>query len=99
MNNRRLLTGLFAIFLSSGAVCSYGQTVMSLDDLFEYAESHSAQLRPAFTNQDISQHEISVAKAGRLPDINANLSVSFLGDGFTTARNYSDYQKAAIPHL
>ena len=99
MNNRRLLTGLLAAVLSGNAVCSYGQTVISLDELFEYAETHSAQLRPAFTNQDVSQHEISVAKAGRLPDINANLSVSFLGDGFTTSRNYSDYQKATIPHL
>ena len=99
MNNLRLLTGLLAVVLSGSAVCSYGQTVMSLDELFEYAETHSAQLKPAFTNQDISQHEINVAKAGRLPDINANLSVSFLGDGFTTARNYSDFQKAPIPHL
>ena len=99
MNNRRLLTGLLAVILSGSAVCSYGQTVMSLDDLFEYAETHSAQLLPAFTNQNVSQHEINVAKAGRLPDIHANLSVSFLGDGFTTARNYSDYQKAPIPHL
>ena len=74
MNNRRLLTGLLAAVLSGSAVCSYGQTVMSLDELFEYAETHSAQLRPAFTNQDVSLHEISVAKAGRLPDINANLS-------------------------
>ena len=99
MNNLRLLTGLLLAVLSGGAVCSYGQTVMSLDELFEYAETHSAQLRPAFTNQDVSQHEINVAKAGRLPEINANLSVSFLGDGFTTARNYSDCQKASIPHL
>ena len=72
---------------------------MSLEDLFEYAETHSVQLRPAFTNQEVSKYEINVAKAGRLPDINANLSVSFIGDGFTTKRNYSDFQKAPIPHL
>ena len=99
MNNRRLLTGLLGVILSGSAVCGYGQTEMSLDELFEYAEIHSAQLKPAFTNQDVSRHEINVAKARRLPDINANLSVSFLGDGFTTNRNYSDYQKAPIPHL
>ena len=99
MNNRRLLTGLLVAILSGSAVCSYGQTVMSLDELYEFAETHSAQLKPLYTNQDVSQYEINVAKTGRLPVINANLSVSFLGDGFTTARNYSDYQKAAIPHL
>ena len=99
MNNRRLLTGLLAVILSGSAVCSWSQTVMSLEDLFEYAETHSVQLRPAFTNQEVSKYEINVAKAERLPDINANLSVSFIGDGFTTKRNYSDFQKAPIPHL
>ena len=55
MNNRRLLTGLLAVILSGSAVCSWSQTVMSLEDLFEYAETHSVQLKPAFTNQEVSQ--------------------------------------------
>ena len=99
MNNHRLLTGMLGMVLSGMAVCSYSQSVMTLEELFEYAETHSAQLKPAITSQDVSQHEISIARAQRLPEINANLSVSFLGDGFTTNRNYSDYQKAPIPHL
>ena len=99
MNNHRLLTGLLGVALSGAAVCGYGQTVMTLEDLFEYAETHSVQLKQTFTAQDVNRHDISIARAQRLPDINANLSVSFLGDGFTTARNYSDYQKAPIPHL
>lgn len=40
-----------------------------------------------------------MAKSGYLPDIEANLSFSYIGDGFTTKRNLSDYQKAAIPHF
>lgn len=42
---------------------------------------------------------MSVARAARLPEINAALSVSYIGDGFTTARDFSDRQKAPIPHL
>ncbi|MCH5318809.1 MAG: TolC family protein [Paramuribaculum sp.] len=100
MNNHRLLIGLLtAAGLSSGVVCGYSQAVISLDELFEYAESHSAQLKPVFTSQDVSRYEIQVAKAARLPEITATMQVSFLGDGFTTARSLSDYQKAAIPHL
>lgn len=45
-----------------------------------------------------ANQEIRVARAGRLPDINASLSFSYIGDGFTTKRNFSDYQKAPIPH-
>lgn len=101
MNNHGLLTGLLVATLMSGGVCAMGQTqkVISLDDLFEIAETNSAQLRPLFTAEEEAKREISVAKSGWLPDINANLSVSYIGDGFTTKRNFSDYQKAPIPHL
>lgn len=46
-----------------------------------------------------ARREIGVARAGRLPDIGVALSLSYLADGFTTDRNFSDYQKAPIPHF
>ena len=99
MNNLRLLTGLLSIVLSSGGVCAYGQSVITLEEIFESAETNSAQLRPSFTAQTESEREISVARSGRFPDINASLSLSYIGNGFTTKRNFSDYHKAPIPHL
>ena len=99
MNNLRLLTGLLSVVLSSGGVCAYGQSVITLEEVFKSAETNSAQLRPSFTAQTEAEREISVARAGRLPDINASLSLSYIGDGFTTNRNFSDYQKAPIPHF
>lgn len=99
MNNLRLLTGLLSIVLSSGGACAYGQAVITLEEIFESAETNSSQLRPSFTAQTEAEREISVARAGRLPDINASLSLSYIGDGFTTKRNFSDYQKAPIPHF
>ena len=99
MNNLRLLTGLLSVVLSSGGVCAYGQSVVTLEEIFESAETNSAQLRPSFTAQTEAEREIRVARAGRLPDINASLSLSYIGDGFTTKRNFRDYQKAPIPHL
>lgn len=105
MNNPRLLAGLLGVTLLSGAVRAYGQvpepvgSVVTLEELFETAEANSAQLRPLFTAEEEARREISVARAGRLPDIDANLSVSYIGDGFITKRNFSDYEKAPIPHL
>ncbi len=99
MNNLRLLTGLLSIVLSSGGVCAYGQSVITLEEIFETAETNSAQLRPSITAQAEAEREISVARSGRLPDINASMSLSYIGDGFTTKRNFSDYQKAPIPHF
>ena len=99
MNNLRLLAGLLCAALLSDGVCSYGQTVVTLEEIFESAEAGSAQLRPSLTAQEEARREISVARSGRLPDISASMSVSYIGDGFTTKRNFSDYQKAPIPHL
>ena len=99
MNNLRLLTGLFAAALSSVGACAQGHRVVTLGEIFNVAEARSAQLRPAMTEQEEARREISVAKAGRLPDIDASLSVSYIGDGFTVKRNFSDYQKAPIPHF
>ncbi len=101
MNNPRLLTGLLAAALLSGGVCGAGReaTTVSLEELFDSAERNSLQLRPAFSAEEESRQEIRLARANRLPDINASLSLSFIGNGFTTSRNFSDYQKAPIPHL
>lgn len=99
MNNLRLLTGLVSIALSSGGVCAYGQSVITIEEIFECAETNSAGLRTSFVAQTEAEREISVARAGRLPDISADLSLGYNGDGFTTDRHFGDYQKAPIPHF
>lgn len=101
MNNHRLLTGVFsALLLGSGA---YAQVeagkVISLEEIFEIAEANSTQLRPSRSAEAESRRETSVARSSMLPDINASLSFSYIGDGFTTKRNLSDYQQARIPHF
>ncbi|MDE5567380.1 MAG: TolC family protein, partial [Muribaculaceae bacterium] len=101
MNNHRLLAGLVTSVLLSSGVCAFCQKrqIKTIEELFETAESNSPQLRPSFSAEEEARREISVARNGLLPYINANLSLSYLGDGFTTKRNFSDYQKAPIPHF
>lgn len=101
MNNHRLLAGLLGATLLSGGVRAAGnvERVLSLEELFETAETNSAQLRPYFTAELEARRTEAEARGGRLPDISASLSVSYLGDGFTTRRDFSDRQKAPIPHL
>lgn len=101
MNNLRLLAGLLFSTLPGVGLFAAGQTptVMPLEELFEIAESGSARLRPALSTEEEATLQINEAKAARLPDINAALSVSYIGDGFTTKRDFSDYQLAPIPHF
>lgn len=101
MNNHRLLTRLIVIALLGIADCAFGQgqSIITLEQLFETAESHSPQLRPSFSAEEEMRRGVTEARTNRLPDINTNLSFSYIGDGFTTKRNFSDYQKASIPHF
>ncbi|MCM1336781.1 MAG: TolC family protein [Candidatus Amulumruptor caecigallinarius] len=101
MNNLRLLTGLLAVALGVAGMrgADTSRQVMTLDEIFAAAESGSSQLRSATAAEATAREGVSVARAERLPDINASLSVSYIGDGFTTARNFSDYQRAPIPHF
>lgn len=99
MNNLRLLAGLIVSALLSDGVCADAQQVISLEEIFEIAGQSGAQLRPTITAIEEARKDLSVARSNRLPDINASLSVSYIGDGFTTKRDFSDYQPAPIPHL
>lgn len=99
MNNLRLLAGLLVAALAGTVECAQAQTVVTLDEIYRVAEARSAQLRPAASAREEAQRRISEARSGRLPDINASLSLSYIGDGFTTRRGLGNYQRAPIPHL
>ena len=90
MNNHRLLTGLLAACLLSGGVVSHAQSVVTLEEIFDTAEANSVRLRPSVSAIEEALRDESVAKSNRLPDISANLSLSYIGDGFTTKRDFSD---------
>lgn len=100
MNNPRLLTGLLAATLWGG-MSAHAQSgkVYTLEEIFETAEANSSMLRPSLSAETVEQCDLASAKAARLPELSASLSLGFNGNGFTTARDFSDYRKAPIPHL
>ncbi len=100
MNNPRLLKGLlFAALMSTGMVMSAQSRVFTLEEIFASAEQNSLQLQPSLSAVTEAEQELRVSHADYLPDISADLSVSYIGDGFTTRRNLTDIHKAPIPHF
>lgn len=73
--------------------------VLTVEEMFGLADANSLQLKPLLTSVKEAEEGIRVAKSARLPELNASLSFSFLGDGFVTDRDFSDYSKAEIPHF
>lgn len=100
MNNLRLLAGAFAVTFSLAVVqTSAEKRVVTLEEIFSSAEANSLQLRPSFAAQREADRALSEARSARLPEISSSLYVGYIGDGFTTRRDFSDRQKAEIPHL
>ena len=111
MNNLRLLIVLCCITLCAKTAlpqemataqntptdCQDG--ILTVDEMFRLADTNSKQLRPLVSGLQEAEEGIRVAKSNRLPDLNANVSVSYLGDGFITDRDFSNFTNAPIPHL
>lgn len=93
------LAALTLFTLLSSGVCGYAQRVYTLEEIFKSADDANLTIKTYTTGMEEGRKEIEEARSNYLPDINTSLSLSYIGDGFTTRRNYSDYQKAPIPHL
>lgn len=99
MNNLGLLSGLLVATLADSAVAQQPTRIMTLEEIFTVAESQSDRLRVSRAAEHQAARETESARMMRLPDISSSLSLSYIADGFTTARDFSDRQKARVPHL
>ncbi|GHU10087.1 hypothetical protein FACS189431_8790 [Alphaproteobacteria bacterium] len=72
--------------------------VLSIDEMFALADQNSKSLRHHSTGINEAHEAVNVAKNARLPDIDASLSFSYLGDGYLTDRDFSNGMNAPIPH-
>ncbi len=73
--------------------------MFTLDEIFDLADRNSKTLRPSFTAIDEAHEAVRVAKNDRLPDIDASLSFSYLGDGTLMERDFTQVERAPMPHL
>lgn len=73
--------------------------VVGIDELFEIAEQNSTSIKTYKTGTEAAEEELKAAKAQRLPDINASVSVSYLGNGRIWDRDFTNGMKVDIPHF
>lgn len=71
---------------------------MTIDEMFELAESNSRSIRYYDIAEKEAGQAVKVAENAKLPSIDLSLSGSFLGDGWVADRDFSNGQKAPIPH-
>lgn len=83
-------------------IMSWGQSPqvrkMNIENMFDMAESNSRNIHVSDMAEKEAEQAVKVARNAKLPAIDASLSVSFLGNGWIADRDFSNGQKAAIPH-
>lgn len=73
--------------------------LLSLEEVFDLAEQNNATLKSSKAAIDMAKAAISFAKAQMLPEINASLSISYLGDGRITDRDFKNGININMPHF
>lgn len=100
MKMLKKVLAIVVLVISSGGL--YGQQkvvkVLSVEDLFNLAETNSRSLKVFDFAQQEAEQAIKVAQNAQLPSIDASLSGSFLGNGWIADRDFSNGEKAPMPH-
>lgn len=73
--------------------------MMGIDEMFRLADENSQSIQMYRTGKEAADEALKAAKAQRLPDINASLSASYLGDGYLWDRDFKNGQNISMPHF
>lgn len=80
-------------------LASDGNLPMSISQLFEKIEDNNKELRTSKTGVEAANLGIESAKSKRLPDLDASLSFSYIGNALLTDRDFSNVHGLSSPHL
>lgn len=72
---------------------------LDIQGLFTLIDTNNSSVRVSKTGIEAARHDVEAAKSQRLPDINAQLSASFIGNALLTDRDFSEVHGLHSPHL
>lgn len=98
MLKRQLLATVFAVALS---VAGTAQTTrqLTISEMFGLLEHANRSIRASQTSVEVAREGVKSARSQRLPDINARLSASFIGNALLMDRDFSEVHGLHSPHL
>ena len=72
---------------------------MTIDQLFQRVEDNSRSLVTQKSGVESAELGIQAAKSKRLPDVDASLSFSYIGNAIMTDRDLTNWQNLTSPHF
>lgn len=95
-----------SLLLSGGTSWALAQTpptnkedLMTISQLFDKIEDNNQSLRTQKTGVEAADLGIESAKSKKLPDIDASLSFSYIGNALLTDRDFSNVHGMSSPHF
>ena len=76
-----------------------GRKVLGISEMFRLADENSRSIQTYKTGKEAADEALKAAKSQRLPDIEASLSFSYLGDGHLWDRHFKNGQNIPMPHF
>lgn len=98
MRNLYLLIATLCLSLWTGDACAQ-QLTITIEELFDLCDNSNKNVEISRIEAEMANESVKVAKSALLPEVETSLSVSFLGDGCITDRNFSNFTNADIPHF
>lgn len=86
------------MFLAS-TLSTSGQHRMSIGEMFKLIDKNNTSIQAEKTSVTAAQEGLKAAKNQRLPDINTQLSASYIGNAFMTDRDFTNAQNLSSPHF
>ena len=87
------------LLIWGGSLWAVAQTRMTIAQLFERIEENSKSLRTSKSGVEAASIGIESAKSKKLPDLDASLSFSYIGNALMTDRDFSNAQGLKSPHF
>lgn len=87
------------LLLGAASLANAQQQTLTIDQLFKTIEDNNAALRAQKSGVESADLGIESAKSKRLPDVDASLSVSYIGNVLLTDRDFTDVHGLHSPHF
>lgn len=86
------------MLLCSGNARAQLRTI-TIEELFELCDNSSKSVEISRLGAKMAAEGVKAAKSAMLPEVESSLSVSFLGDGCVTDRDFTNFTNADMPHF
>lgn len=100
MSKLQWLIAMACVMLCSPRVRaqSDNKLILSIEEMYRLADENSTSMKSHNIGIAAAKEAVDAAKAQRLPDIEASVSGSFLGNGYLWDRHFRGGQSIHIPH-